>query len=167
MGLKMLTNLIIARTTPPIAVRVAAGLIAPLLLTVSCEKVPLLAPSGSSITLTSSINALPVNGTTDIIAQVLEQAGTPPHSGTVISFTTTLGWIEPADARTDSSGRATVKFHAGAVNGTATISAYSGGASTSGGTTTGTGTNTTTTTDTRLKIAVGTAAVGRVTVSAN
>jgi adhesin/invasin len=123
------------------------------LLVSACEKVPLLAPTGSTITLTSSINALPVNGTTDIIAQVLEAAGTPPHSGTLITFTTTLGTIEPSDARTDIGGRVIVKFRAGSGNGTATITASSGGATT--------GTNG------AVRISIGTAAVGAVTLSAS
>ena len=120
---------------------------------VACEKVPLLAPTGSTITLTASSNALSINATADIIAQVLENAGTPPHSGTVITFTTTLGSIEPSEARTDTSGRVVVKFRAGTGNGTATISATSGGATT--------GTNG------AIKIAIGTAAVARVALTAN
>jgi hypothetical protein len=123
------------------------------LITTACEKVPLLAPTGSTIILTAGTNVLAINGTSDIVAQVLEAAGTPPHSGTVISFTTTLGSIEPADARTDVSGRVVVKFRAGTGNGTATITATSGGATTgSAG---------------ALKISVGTAAVGSVSLSAN
>src|SRR5690349_17400748 len=98
-------------------------------LTVSCEKVPLLAPSGSSITLIASTNVLPVNGTTTITAQVLEAAGTPPHSGTQVSFTTSLGTFQPAEASTDVNGRASVTFLAGQASGTANISALSGGAS--------------------------------------
>jgi hypothetical protein len=82
---------------------------------------------------------------------VLEAAGTPPHSGTHIIFTTTLGRIEPSDATTDINGRAIVTYHAGSNNGNAIISASSGGAST--------GAN-------ALRIAVGTAAVGRVFVEA-
>jgi adhesin/invasin len=119
----------------------------------ACEKVPLLAPAGSTITLTASTNALPANGATDIIAQVLEAAGTPPHSGTLITFTTTLGVIEPSEARTDIGGRVVVKFRAGGSNGNATIVASSGGATT--------GTNG------AIKIAVGTAAVGSVRLGAN
>jgi hypothetical protein len=118
-----------------------------------CEKVPLLAPSGSTITLTASTTALPSNGTTDIVAQVLEASGTPPHSGTHITFTTTLGRIEPADPTTDVGGRVIVRFFAGGSNGTAIITASSGGASTGA-----TG---------AVRIAVGTAAVGQVTLSAN
>jgi hypothetical protein len=122
-------------------------------LTAGCEKVPLLAPGGSTITLTASTTALPVNGTTQLIAQVIEAGGTPPHTGTQVSFTTTLGTIEPADAQTDANGRVIVTFKAGTANGTATIIAISGGASVAAAN--------------AVKIAVGTAAVGRVNVSAN
>ncbi|PYQ88284.1 MAG: hypothetical protein DMG03_04080 [Acidobacteria bacterium] len=78
--------------------------------TVACQKVPLLAPSGSTITLTSSATALPVNGSAQIIAQLIEPSGTPPHSGTRVSFTTTLGTLEPADVETDIGGRAITTF---------------------------------------------------------
>ena len=130
-----------------------AGVALLLLAAVACEKVPLLAPSGSSIVLTAPTNALSASGTTTIVAQILESAGTPPHSGTHVTFTTTLGRVEPADAVTDANGRVTVSFIAGGNSGTALISATSGGASTgaNGG----------------VRIAVGSAAVGRVSVSAN
>ena len=123
-----------------------------LLLTVGCEKVPLLAPSGSNISLNATTNVLPVNASTDIVAQVLEPAGTPPHSGTHIIFTTTLGTIQPSEAETDINGRAVVKFLSGSASGTATITAASGGANVgaNGG----------------LKISVGTAAVGKVILNA-
>jgi PKD repeat protein len=123
------------------------------LLTVACERVPLLAPSGSTITLTALATVLPVNGTTDIIAQVIEPSGTPPHSGTTITFTTNLGKVQPAEAETDIQGRVIVKYVASEGSGTATITAISGGVSASG-------TN-------AIKIAVGAAAVGKVTVEAN
>jgi len=121
--------------------------------TVACQKVPLLAPSGSTITLTSSATALPVNGSAQIIAQLIEPSGTPPHSGTRVSFTTTLGTLEPADVETDIGGRAITTFRSGTANGTATITAISGGVSASG--------------NNALKIAIGTAAVGRVVLAAN
>jgi hypothetical protein len=128
-----------------------AGLLLLLLTAAACEKVPLLAPTGSTIVLTAPINALSATGTADIVAQVLESGGSPPHSGTHITFTTTLGRIEPSDATTDATGRVTVKFVANGNNGTAVITATSGGATT--------GNN-------PLRILVGSAAVGRVTVSA-
>jgi hypothetical protein len=119
----------------------------------ACQRVPLLAPSGSVITLTAPTTVLAVNGTTTIGAQVIEASGTPPHSGTHVTFTTTLGTIQPSDGETDSAGQVTVKFLAGAQSGTATITAISGGASVSA-----TG---------AVKILVGAAAVGRVNVSAS
>jgi len=131
----------------------ATAVIVGLSLTIgACQKVPLLAPTGSTITLTAGSTALSVNGTTDIIAQVLEAAGTPPQDGTVVTFTTTLGSIEPSEARTNG-GRVTVKFRAGTANGTAIITASSGAASASGAN--------------AARVAVGTAAVGSVRVSAN
>jgi hypothetical protein len=50
------------------------------------------------------------------------------QNGTVITFTTTLGRIEPADARTQN-GQVRVRFISGGQSGTATITAFSGGAS--------------------------------------
>ncbi|HEY7287511.1 MAG TPA: Ig-like domain-containing protein, partial [Vicinamibacterales bacterium] len=119
----------------------------------SCERVPLLAPNGSTITLTASATALSVNGTAQLIAQVIEPSGTPPHSGTHIIFTTSLGQVKPPEGDTDINGRVLAIFDAGSTNGTATITASSGGVTVAG-------TN-------ALKIAVGTAAVGRVVVAAN
>ena len=55
-------------------------------------------------------------------------AGTPVHNGTLVSFTTTLGRIEPSEARTQN-GQVRVKFIASGQSGTATITAFSGGAS--------------------------------------
>jgi hypothetical protein len=120
--------------------------------TVACERVPLLAPSGSTITLTAPVTALPVNGSADLIAQVIESAGTPPHQGTHVTFLSTLGRVIPSEAETDVNGMVRVRFEAGNSNGTATITASSGGATTG--------------TAGAIKIAVGTAAVGRVTVTA-
>jgi hypothetical protein len=145
----MLRILNIARRRPLLS----GAAVAALLGAAACQKVPLLAPGGSTITLTALATALPVNGTTQIVAQIIEPSGTPPHSGTHVIFTTSLGTIEPAEAETDISGRAVVKFNAGNSNGTAVINAASGGATLSS--------------QNLLKIAVGTAGVGRVVVSAN
>ena len=119
----------------------------------ACQRVPLLAPSGSTITLTSSATTLPLNGTAEILANILELSGTPPHAGTHITFTTSLGSVEPFETETDINGRVRVTFNAGSSSGTATITAASGGASVSS-----TG---------ALKIAIGAAAVGRIVLSAN
>jgi PKD repeat protein len=135
-------------------VSVVAGLVlVSALLTVGCQKVPLLAPSGSTITLIASATALPINGTADLIAQVIEPSGTPPQHGTRITFSTTLGSIQPFEAETDIAGRAAVKFLAGGGSGTATITAISGGASASG--------------SNAVKIAIGAAAVASISASAS
>jgi hypothetical protein len=115
----------------------------------ACDKVPLLAPSGSVITLFPAAQIVPLNGEIEIVATVIENgvtatppsngtggttttnqagAGTPVHNGTVVSFTTTLGRIEPSEARTNN-GQVRVKFIASGQSGTATITAFSGGAS--------------------------------------
>jgi len=146
----------------------------------ACDKVPLLAPTGSVITLFPVSSTVPLNSEVEIVATVIEQgtatapptppptngdgttpppggttstptpgAGTPVHNGTVVTFTTTLGRIEPAEART-SNGQVRVKFISGNQSGTAIVTAFSGGASG------------------RLEnLRVGTAAVERVIVTAN
>lgn len=118
----------------------------------ACNRVPLLAPSGSSITLTTATSILPVSGSATIIAQVVESAGTAPQAGTHVTFTTSLGTIQPNDATTDSSGRATAVFTS-TTSGTATITAISGGATTGA--------------NGALKILVGAAGVQKVVVNAS
>ncbi len=122
-----------------------------LLIEAACNRVPLLAPSGSSITLSTATSVLPVNGSATIIAQVVENAGTAPQAGTHVTFTTSLGTVQPTDATTDSSGRATATFTSSS-SGTASIIATSGGATTGA--------------NGALKILVGAAAVQKVVVSA-
>jgi large repetitive protein len=136
--------------------------VALILLTPACDKVPLLAPGGTVITIFSTSNTVPLNGEVEIVATAIENgttappttpppttppttpttpstptaptstsstgAGTPVQNGTVITFTTTLGRIEPADARTQN-GQVRVRFISGGQSGTATITAFSGGAS--------------------------------------
>ena len=149
----------------------------------ACDKVPLLAPSGTVITLFPVSSTVALNSEVEIVATVIEQgttttppttpppttpptnggttppptttpttttgAGTPVQNGTLVSFTTTLGRIEPSEARTNN-GQVRVRFISGNQSGTATITAFSGGASG------------------RLEnLRVGTAAVERVIVTAN
>ncbi len=120
----------------------------------ACTRMPLVAPSGTVITLISTTNVLPLNGSTDIIAILIENgttstpsetptatpaagaaataaviagSGTAVHNGTVVSFATSLGHIEPREAKT-TAGQATVKLIADGRSGVATVTAYSGGA---------------------------------------
>ena len=93
----------------------------------ACDRVPLTAPTESSIQLFANGASVPLNGSVDIVATVVEQAGTPVQNGTVVTFTTTLGVVQPAEART-SSGKVTVKLSADGRSGTAVVTAFSGGA---------------------------------------
>ena len=109
----------------------------------ACDKAPLLAPGGTVIFLTATASSVPAGGTIDIIATLIEQgtagsgtgstttpaAGTPVHNGTLVSFTSTIGRIEPAEAQTQN-GKVTVKFIGDGRSGAATILAHSGGART-------------------------------------
>ena len=67
------------------------------------------------------------NGATEIRATVLEPSGTPVQNGTTVTFTTNLGTLSPADART-MNGVATVQFLGNGQSGKASIKAISGGA---------------------------------------
>jgi hypothetical protein len=93
----------------------------------ACDKVPLLAPTESTIVLNVNSTTVPVNGTAQVIASVTESAGTPVQNGTVVTFTSSLGTIDPVEGRTQG-GKATVTFRAGQQSGTATIGAFSGAA---------------------------------------
>jgi hypothetical protein len=133
----------------------AFGAIVGLSLAAACDKVPLLAPTGSVINLFAAANTVPLNSEIEIVANVIENgttaapsttpgtggtpattpssststgAGTPVQNGTLVSFTTTIGRIEPSEART-SNGQVRVRFISGSQSGTATITAFSGGAS--------------------------------------
>lgn len=97
------------------------------LVAAGCDKVPLTAPTESTIQLFATAPSVPVNGAVDIVATVIEEAGTPVQNGTVVTFTTTLGVVEPSEART-SNGKVTVRLRADGRSGTALVSAFSGGA---------------------------------------
>jgi hypothetical protein len=130
---------------------------------VACERVPLLAPTGTVINLTLATDVAALNSSVDVIAVLIENgsspgtgtgtstsaaaAGTPVQNGTVVSFTTTIGTIEPAEAKTQN-GRVNVKLLTNGQSGKATITAYSGGAKST------------------AQITIGAAAVERVLVSA-
>jgi len=124
------------------------------LLPVSCDKVPLLAPSLSTITLSSSTAVVQSNGTAQVSATLLEQAGTAVQNGTVVTFTTTLGTLSPTEART-TNGVATTQFSANGQSGVAEIRASSGGAKPAD------------TNNASLKLSVGAAAAGKLLMNAN
>jgi hypothetical protein len=92
----------------------------------SCTHMALTAPTKSVIALYAS--ATPgSDGSFTLIATVTEEAGTPVQNGTLVTFTTTIGSLDPTSAET-TNGQATVKLLAKGLSGTATVSAFSGGA---------------------------------------
>ena len=145
-----------ARSLPrrPVLSRLASGALALaglgiLGLTAACDKVPLTAPTGSTVTLFSNTTIVPVNGAADITATVVESGGTLVQNGTLVTFTTTIGQIDPAEARTQN-GKVTVRLIAGTRSGRAVVRAFSGGI-TSGD----------------LTVDIGGAAAGRISLTAN
>lgn len=123
----------------PLCALVLAGAVA----ISGCDKAPLLAPGGTVIFLNATSPSVSATGTVEIIAVLLEQgttssgsgtgssstpaAGTPVHNGTLVSFATDIGRIEPAEARTEN-GQVKVRFIGDGRSGAAKILAYSGGA---------------------------------------
>lgn len=91
----------------------------------ACSKVPLTAPTQSTIVLSVSNTTAPVNGSIDVTATLTESSGTAVQNGTLVTFSTTLGSIDPREARTHN-GSATVKLSVGSTSGTAQVSAVSG-----------------------------------------
>lgn len=134
--------------------RLSVIAVATVLLVVACDKVPLLSPTGSTISLSIDKNILPVNGVATVTAVVTESAGTPVHNGTTVTFQTSLGRVEPAEAQT-SNGKAVVTYHAGSVSGAAAIHAFSGSARTGSGNSSAGG----------VSVLVGSAAAGSVSVN--
>lgn len=121
MRLLSFANLVVSALRP-ILLLIPAGIV----LLSGCDKVALLAPTNSTITLTVSTTVVPLNGSADVVASVVERAGTAVHDGTVVTFTATFGRIEPTEARTQG-GRARARF-VGTSSGKATITASSGSA---------------------------------------
>jgi adhesin/invasin len=119
-----------------------------------CDKAQLLAPTRSTITISAPTQILATGASTEITAYVIEQAGTAVQNGTTVRFTTTLGTLAPENAQT-RNGVARAVFSAGSTSGIAEIRATSGAAT--GGTDN----------VNLVRIAVGAAAVGSVTLRAN
>ena len=116
--------------------------------TYGCDKVPLLAPGQSTITLSTSDVIVQANGVTEVRATVLESSGTPVQNGTTVTFSTNLGALTPNNART-LNGVATAQFRGNGQSGKATLRAISGSA-----------------TSDPLEISVGAAAATRVSLTA-
>ena len=144
-------TILLRRPLPAILSRRAliATALAAAVASAACDKVPLTAPTGSTVTLFSNTTIVPVNGTADITATVVETGGTLVQNGTLVTFTTTIGQIDPAEART-RDGKVTVRLVAGSRSGRAVVRAFSGGV-TSGD----------------LSVDIGGAAAGSINLTAN
>lgn len=113
-------------TRPPVRrFRAIAALALVSLAAAGCDRVPLTAPTLSTITLIASTLVVPANGTAELTAVVTEPSGTPVQNGTIVTFTTTLGTIDPAEARTQG-GKVTARLNVGGQSGTARVGAFSG-----------------------------------------
>jgi adhesin/invasin len=124
----------------------------------ACDKVPLTAPSSSTITVSAAARTVGLGSSMEVSAFVAESSGTPVQNGTTVRFTTNLGRVDPVEAQT-RNGVATTTFLAGDQSGTAQIRATSGGV----GGATGSGTNAATNV---VEVQVGAAAAATVAVSA-
>ncbi len=113
-----------------------------LLATLACDGIVRVAPPGASMTLFTSATLLPVNGEVEITAllqrgeQGVSQNPNQPtpapvpsgivvNDGTVVQFSTTLGRVEPAEAKT-ANGQARVRLIGDGRSGTAIVTAISG-----------------------------------------
>lgn len=92
----------------------------------SCDKVPLTSPTGSTVTLTVSSTSIPINGTAQVTAVVIESSGTAVHDGTIVTFVGALGRFSPPEAPTVGGVARTVFTATG--SGTVKIGAFSGAA---------------------------------------
>ena len=140
---------IITGTRPAAGRSVWVALASATILAAGCDRMPLVAPQASTITISSNSAVVQANGVAEIRATVLEQGGTPVQNGTTVTFTTNLGALSPAEART-LNGVATAQFAGNGQSGTATIKALSGGAVSD-----------------PIELAVGAAAANRIVVTAN
>jgi hypothetical protein len=126
-----------------------------------CDTSPLLAPTQSTISLGATATTAPLNSQVEILATVQENSGTAVQDGTLVTFSTTLGTLQPREATT-VRGVARTILQTGSTSGTATINATSGNARTTGGSTS----NNTTTAGTNVQILIGAAAATRISVVA-
>ncbi len=102
------------------------ALLALLAIGVACDKVPLTSPTGSTITVTVTSTNVPINGSVQVLASVVESGGTAVHDGTTVTFTGGLGTFSPVDAQTVGGVARTT--YTGTTSGTVMIGAFSGGA---------------------------------------
>ena len=119
-----------------------AVLLAAAMFVSACEDSPFVAPTGTGITL-AAVTSIPASGFTDITALLLrggvsgdaggagsvtKGVGPPVKDDTIVNFITTLGRIEPSQAKT-KDGIVTVTLFGDGQAGTAKVTAFSGSSS--------------------------------------
>lgn len=98
----------------------------------TCNQAILTAPPGSTMFLTANPLFIPATGGVSVVsAFLIEPAGTPVPDGTVVQFFTTLGRI-PEQGKTND-GVVRVNLTSDGRSGIASIAAFSGAVSASGG----------------------------------
>src|SRR4051812_28771981 len=104
-----LASLMVTHTRRFAAGAAVLGAITFLSFAVGCDKVPLLAPTGSIITLIPTATSVPLNGTMTIIATVIENgvAATPPAATPPASTTPGTPTTTPAATTTTRAGAGT------------------------------------------------------------
>ena len=105
-----------------------AGLlvVAAIIAAAGCEQALQVAPTSSVLVLSAAVNNVPLNGILPLTATVTDPTGKPVAEGTLVSFSSTLGVLDPIEARV-SNGRASTRLLAGSISGLATVRAASGG----------------------------------------
>ncbi len=102
-----------------------AALAAVALATAACERALQVAPTSSLLSLMATSTSVPLNGAIEITATLTANGGAV-KDGTLVTFSSNLGTLEPVEAYT-ANGRASVRLRAGTISGTAQITASSGG----------------------------------------
>jgi hypothetical protein len=132
------------RVARPASIRrtvVTATLVGCAALAGACDKDSILAPNGSELTLVVTSSTLPANGSIDVTAHlfrggfatggetgataIVPGVGPPVRDDTIVTFVSTLGRVEPTQAKT-FDGKVTVQLFGDGRAGTAKLTAFSG-----------------------------------------
>jgi adhesin/invasin len=108
--------------------RVTLAILLSALAVIACDKGDPVAPIGAKLTVTANPMQIGANGSATIVATVLRSCGAPVNPNTEVHFFTTLGTVNPTVSTTDANGIATTTLHGTGMQGTAKVTASSGGA---------------------------------------
>jgi hypothetical protein len=98
------------------------------LLIPACDSVSPVAPAGTTITLSVNPTRINIDGQASVTAIVRLEDGSPVNPGTEVNFSTSLGRIDPAAAKTNDSGVAETQLSGAGQIGMATVTASTGAA---------------------------------------